>query len=178
MFDDVLERDVPFAARFFAAAPQYLKARWLFLRALGLIFFSAFYSLWFQIEGLIGSRGILPVAGRLPNAREALGAWKAVWLIPSILWINAGDAMLIAIVVAGLLASIALTFNLAPRIAIGIALICFLSFISAAQDFSSYQSDGMLMEAGFLSLFLAPPGLRPGLGATHPPSRASVFLLQ
>src|SRR6185295_1907810 len=30
----------------------------------------------------------------------------------------------------------------------------------------------------FLSLFLAPPGLRPGLGASHPPTRASVFLLQ
>ena len=34
--------------------------RWLFLRALGLIFFSAFYSLAFQIHGLIGERGILP----------------------------------------------------------------------------------------------------------------------
>ena len=53
----------------------------------------------------------------------------------------------------------------------------FLSFISAAGDFSGYQSDGMLLEAGFLSLFLAPPGLRPGWGAKHPPIRASYFLL-
>src|SRR3954471_12345150 len=86
--------------------------------------------------------------------------------------------MLTAIVVIGLLASVMLTFNLAPRISIGVALICFMSFVAAAQDFSSYQSDGMLIEAAFLSLFLAPPGLRPGLGAAHPPSRASVFLLQ
>ena len=55
---------------------------------------------------------------------------------------------------------------------------CFLSFVSAAQDFSGYQSDGMLLEAGFLSLFLAPAGFRPGLGRAHPPSRASYFLLQ
>ncbi len=55
--------------------------------------------------------------------------------------------------------------NLWPRAAIAVCLAAFLSFISAAQDFSSYQSDGMLLEAGFLSLFFAPRGLRPGLGA-------------
>jgi hypothetical protein len=58
-----------------------------------------------------------------------------------------------------------------------VCFVCFLSFVSAAQDFSGYQSDGMLLEAGFLALFFA-PGWRPGLGYTHPPSRASLFLLQ
>src|SRR5437899_838922 len=32
----------------------HLLPRWIFLRALGLIYFSAFYSLLFQIKGLIG----------------------------------------------------------------------------------------------------------------------------
>ena len=36
----------------------------------------------------------------------------------------------------------------------------------------------MLLEAGFIALFFAPGGLRPGLGAARPPSRASTFLLQ
>ena len=36
----------------------------------------------------------------------------------------------------------------------------------------------MLLEAGFVALFFAPPGWRPGLGYNHPPSRASLFLLQ
>jgi hypothetical protein len=36
----------------------------------------------------------------------------------------------------------------------------------------------MLLEAGFISLFFAPPGLRPGLGRSNPPSRLSRFLLQ
>ena len=39
--------------------------RWIFLRALALIYFSAFYSLLFQIKGLIGPEGILP-ARRFP----------------------------------------------------------------------------------------------------------------
>jgi hypothetical protein len=45
--------------------PAYLAARWLFLRGLGLIFFSAFYSFLFQIQGLIGPRGILPAQNYL-----------------------------------------------------------------------------------------------------------------
>jgi hypothetical protein len=53
-----------------------------------------------------------------------------------------------------------------------------LSFVAAAGDFSGYQSDGMLLEAGFLALFFSPGGLRPGWGAATPPSRASLFLLQ
>src|SRR6266481_5886903 len=59
-----------------------------------------------------------------------------------------------------------------------IYIVCFLSFVSAAQDFSGYQSDGMLLEAGAIAFFFAPSGSRPGLGQTHPPSRASLFLLQ
>ncbi len=59
-----------------------------------------------------------------------------------------------------------------------ICLVCFLSFVAAAQDFSGYQSDGMLLEAGFISLFFAPAGLRPGLGAAHAPSRLALFLLR
>ena len=35
----------------------------------------------------------------------------------------------------------------------------------------------MLLEAGFISLFFAPEGLRPRWGASDPSSRASRFLL-
>src|SRR5437016_4207500 len=78
----------------------------------------------------------------------------------------------------GMLASLALVLNLWPRAMLMICFGCFLSFVAAAGDFSGYQSDGMLLEAGFICLFFAPPGFRPGLGAEHPPSRASLFLLQ
>src|SRR5438270_4223908 len=146
----------------------YVRAKWLWLRALGLIFFSAFYSLWFQIHGLIGSRGILPAREYLELARRAIGA-KAYWLAPTLLWLNDSDAMLTAIVVAGAIASITLTVNVLPRTSVAIAIVCFLSFIGAAQDFASYQSDGMLLEAAFLSLFLG--------GKNAPPPRLARFVL-
>jgi hypothetical protein len=154
----------------------YLAARWLFLRALGLIFFSAFYSLVFQIRGLIGPRGILPASDYLTEVAHVLGGWR-IWFAPSLLWWSAGDRALLAICIAGMLASVLLIINICPR---GMLLVCFaafLSFISTAQDFASYQSDGMLLEAGFISLFFAPVGWQPRWGSADPPSRASRFLL-
>jgi lipase maturation factor 1 len=77
-----------------------------------------------------------------------------------------------------MVASILVSLNVWPRVMLVVCFICFLSFVSAAEDFSGYQSDGMLLEAGFIALFFAPPGFRPGWGGVQPPSRASLFLLQ
>src|SRR5579884_1081594 len=152
--------------------------RWLFLRALGLIYFSAFFSLFFQIRGLIGPEGILPAASFLQQVATSLGHVSRLWYAPTLLWISSSNTMLMAICWAGLIASVLLVLNLWPRLMLLVCFVCFLSFVATAQDFSGYQSDGMLLEAGFISLFFAPPGIRPGLGRRHPPSRASLFLLQ
>ena len=160
------------------AQPSRIIARWLFLRALAAIYFSAFFSLVFQIRGLIGLQGILPAGPYLQAVSQSLGYWQRLWYVPTLLWFSSRSGMLSALCWAGMIASILLLLNLWPRGMLAICFLCFLSFISAAQDFSSYQSDGMLLEAGFISLFFAPPGLRPGLAAAHPASRASHFLLQ
>ncbi len=162
----------------FTPGRSVLWPRWIFLRCLGLIFFSAFYSLAFQIRGLIGPRGILPAGAWLEQVAQAIPGPSRFQQVPTLLWLGSNDAALTALVWGGLIASALLVLNVWPRMTIGICLVCFLSFISAAQDFSSYQSDGMLLEAGFLSLFFAPRGVRPGLGIDHPPSRASLFLLR
>jgi hypothetical protein len=91
---------------------------------------------------------------------------------------GAGHGALTTLVVVGCVASILLTINVAPKASILVSFVAFLSFIAAAQDFSSYQSDGMLLEGSFISLFFAPNGLRPGLGRSEPPSRAATFLLR
>jgi len=159
-------------------ASERLIPRWIFLRALGLIYFSAFFSLTFQIRGLIGPEGILPANEFLQSVAQALGPVSRLWYAPTLLWFSSSTQMLVAICWIGMVASVLLVLNLWPRGMLVICFLCFLSFVSAAQDFSSYQSDGMLLEAGFICLFFAPPGFRPGLARTHPPSRASMFLLQ
>jgi hypothetical protein len=157
--------------------PGHLWPRWMFLRALGLIYLSAFYSLLFQIKGLIGPNGILPAADYLQAMHTALEL-RSYWSAPSLLWFGAGNGALLTLCWAGLIASLLLTLNLWPRASLLICFVCFVSFVSVAREFSGYQSDGMLLEAGFIALFFAPAGLRPGLGAENPPSRASLFLLQ
>ena len=152
--------------------------RWLFLRALGLIFLSAFYSLLFQIRGLIGERGILPAGDYLHELAHAVPGVEHILLAPTVLWIGAGDRALMAVVIAGVVCSVLLTVNVWPRLTATLCTVLFLSCIAALQVFSSYQSDGMLLEAGFLSIFFAPRGIRPGLGAPDPPSPASRFVLQ
>ncbi len=157
-----------------------LLPRWLFLRLLGGVYFSAFFALAFQILGLVGSSGIQPVFEFL-SALRPLGS-RAFWAAPSLLWWvhptpAALDGALTALVWVGMAASVLVVLNLLPGPALLVCFLCYLSFVSTAQDFAQYQSDGMLLEAGFLALFIAPAGWRPGWGRRSLASRAALFLL-
>src|SRR6059058_3935817 len=88
--------------------------RWIFLRALGLIYFSAFYSLAFQIKGLIGPNGILPANDYLEAVAREFSSGK-FWFAPTLLWTSSGSHMLVAICIAGMIASLLLVFNIWPR---------------------------------------------------------------
>src|SRR5262249_54484003 len=69
-------------------AVSWLWARFLFLRALGLVFFSAFYSLAFQIHGLLGPHGILPAGTYLAAVARAFPVAR-FWYAPTLLWLSA-----------------------------------------------------------------------------------------
>ncbi len=157
-------------------ASDRLLPRWIFLRALGLIYYSAFFSLVFQIRGLIGPHGILPAGEYLQAVAERFGH-AAYWYALTLLWFSSSAHVLAGICWVGMIASLLLVLNLWPRGMLAICSVCFLSFVSAAQEFSGYQSDGMLLEAGFIAMFFAPAGFRPGWGEESRPSRASLFLL-
>jgi hypothetical protein len=158
-------------------AADRLIPRWIFLRALALWYFSAFYSLLFQIKGLMAPNGIFPAGQYLEMVARALGP-KRYWFAPSLFWASASSRMLMAVMIIGLIASVIAFLNFWPRLSLFVCWVCFLAFVAATNVWSSYQSDGMLLEAGFISLFFAPGGVAPGWGAESPPSRASLFLLQ
>lgn len=152
-----------------------LLPRWLFLRGLGLVYLSAFVALTFQILGMSGSGGILPAANYLHALRE-LGNQR-FWLAPTVLWWSSSDHALRLLAGVGLVASALVVLNLAPRLALVVCWVCFLSWVAVSQDFGRYQSDGMLLEAGLLALFVAPAGGRPRWGEHSLASRAALFLL-
>src|SRR6201996_4907284 len=79
-------------------------ARWLWLRALAAIYFSAFFSLLFQVRGLIGEHGILPAGQTLSALAEATGK-NRYWIAPSLFWISSSTHFILAVMWIGLLAS-------------------------------------------------------------------------
>lgn len=151
--------------------------RWIFLRALAAIYFSAFYSLLFQIKGLIGPEGILPAQQYLAAVGRETPSLE-YWYAPSLYWISSSSTALMTVTWIGLAASVVAFLNLWPRVSFFVCWISFLAFVAASGEFSSYQSDGMLLEAGFVALFFVPRGLMPGWGESSLPSRASLWLLQ
>src|ERR1700678_2358576 len=85
--------------------PGHLWPRWIFLRVLGLIYFSAFYSLLFQIKGLIGPDGILPATDYLQAVNASMHGQR-FWFAPSLLWVGASHHALMALCCAVLAASL------------------------------------------------------------------------
>jgi len=133
------------------------KVEWLFVRLLAAIYFAAFASLAVQITGLIGSRGILPASGYLAAVSRFLGV-RAYWQAPTIFWVAHGDRFLQAACWAGAAISVLLFSALLAGYLERVALIClyvlYLSLCTAGQDFLSFQWDSLLLEAGFLAIFL------------------------
>jgi predicted DCC family thiol-disulfide oxidoreductase YuxK len=157
--------------------PTYLAARRWFLRVLGLIFLIAFVSLWVQIDGLIGSNGITPVAEFLPAVRSQLGD-RALSILPTLCWFNSSDAFLHFLCGGGVVLSLLLIFGIAPAASLVGLLAFYLSLTVAGQTFLSFQWDILLIETGLLSIFFAPWRFWWTKVDEPPVSRAALFLLK
>jgi hypothetical protein len=134
-------------------SPTYVLIEWLFIRFLGIVYLLAFASLAVQITGLVGSQGILPVGEYLRAVQERLGA-LGYWQVPTLFWLNSGDAMLKLACVLGALLAVVLIAGYAQRPVLIVLFILYLSLAHAAQVFLAYQWDNLLLEAGFLAIFL------------------------
>jgi len=172
--------------------PSYFWARRWFLRSLGIIYAIAFVSLWVQIDGLVGKNGILPIADFLPAIRQQVGP-EAFWLLPTLCWVNSSNAFLHLLCAAGVLFSVLLIFELAPAICLALLFVCYLSLTAAGQTFLSFQWDILLLETGFLAIFLAPwkllpnnltalsrqvPAASTAVATATPVSKPALFLLK
>jgi lipase maturation factor 1 len=140
--------------------PTYFCARRCFLSALGLIYLIAFISLWIQIDGLVGTKGIIPIEIYLADAKAQLGL-AALSVLPTLCWISSTNAFLHFLCGGGVVLSLLLIFRIAPAISAGLLFIVYLSLAVAGQNFLSFQWDILLLETGFLAIFFAPWQLWP-----------------
>jgi lipase maturation factor len=167
--------------------PTYFWARRWFLRALGLIYLIAFVSFWVQVDGLTGSEGVSPLNQFLPAVRAQVGA-DAYTLLPTLCWLSSSNAFLHFLCGGGVILSLLLIFGIAPALSLVALFGFYLSLTIAAQVFLNFQWDVLLLETGFLTIFLAPWRLwprelmwkpsSPAPATASPVSRASLFLLR
>ena len=158
----------------------FSSARTWFLRALGAVYFVAFLSLRVQVDGLIGSSGVLPFAPLLASVRGRGGALDRWLELPSLAWLVGGsDGALHGLCNGGMILALLLVAGVAPVPCLALLWACYLSLCTAGQVFMGYQWDALLLEAGFLSIFLAPPRWWAGPRAALPPvSGVGLFLLR
>jgi len=127
----------------------------LFLRLLGGIYLIAFAALGVQIEGLAGSQGIIPIAQRLADYALDTGP-ERYFQVPTLFWFNASDPVLVSTTLLGGLAALLIILNIKSRPALITAFVLYLSLFHATQPFLNFQWDTLLLEAGFLAIFLTP----------------------
>jgi predicted DCC family thiol-disulfide oxidoreductase YuxK len=136
-------------------APTFHLANSLFLRLVGVCYLAAFVSLWTQIDGLVGAHGILPIASLIDAARSQLSGARFD-LLPTLCWWNTSDGFLHFLCAGGSLAALAVAIGVLPVPALAICWLFYLSLCAAGQDFLEFQWDLLLLETGFLAIWLAP----------------------
>jgi lipase maturation factor 1 len=131
---------------------------WIFPRLLGGIYFLAFSSLLSQVLGLYGSRGILPIGAYLTGLSKWLGR-SAYRRCPTLFWLDSSDRTLTGAALLGVGLSLLLIAGAPPAPLLFLLWFLYLSFVTAGQEFLSYQWDALLLESGFMTIFLslAPP---------------------
>jgi len=133
---------------------RFASTQWLFLRLLAIVYAIAFASLGVQVDGLIGSRGILPAGDFLNAVAQSLSGPTRYMAMPTVFWMNASDGMFRGVSIAGVALAVLLFLGFVERLALVLLFVLYLSLSNVGQDFLSFQWDALLLEAGFLGIFL------------------------
>ncbi|MEO5969507.1 MAG: lipase maturation factor family protein [Bdellovibrionia bacterium] len=136
--------------------PSYLLTRWLFIKGLGVVYLAAFLSLGSQIHGLVGASGILRAG------------WSDLSL--DMLWIS------------GAVGSVLLILGIAPLLVMAGIWVAYYYLVQICGEFLGFQWDNLMLEMGFLAIFLAPlslvPKFPPRFNQEQAPSFTPILLLR
>jgi hypothetical protein len=119
----------------------------LFHRLFGLVAIVAWASLATQIDTLIGSRGLLPLAAVGDVA--PLPSWPTLFR-----WIPPHDAILVGGAWLGAALGLLAALGVAPRVLAGVHVVLYLSYATACRDFLSFQWDNLFLETALLATLL------------------------
>jgi hypothetical protein len=143
------------------SASDYQLTRLVIERGLGLTYLLAFLVALNQFPALLGERGLLPVPRYLGSA----GFGEA----PSLFHLRHSDRLLRAVALTGVALSVSLVLGLLqagplwlPMLGWFVLWVLYLSIVNVGQRFYAFGWESLLLEAGFLAIFLgnartAPP---------------------
>ena len=136
-------------------APDYWLARLVVERGIGAIYLIGFLVAWRQFTPLLGERGLLPV--------PAFTAYVPFRASPSLFYARYSDRLLRLCAGGGLVLSLLVVLGIPDlwplplEMAVWLALwVLYLSIVNVGQTFYSFGWETLLLEAGFLAIFLGP----------------------
>jgi hypothetical protein len=142
-------------------APDYLFARFVIERGLGLLYVIAFVVAAVQFPALCGERGLDPA----PRYLNAVGFWR----LPSLFHLGYSDRGLVIVAWTGAVIAALIVLGLPQRAPLPVTMLAwlvlwalYLSIINIGGTFYGFGWETLLCEAGFLAVFLgnartAPP---------------------
>ena len=122
----------------------------------GAIYLVAFLSFWVQADGLIGARGVLPLAQFLEAARRAARQRGPGSFCRRFAGSTRATPFSIFSAARARFFRFCSSLGLAPALCLVLLFVLYLSLTVAGQTFFSFQWDILLLETGFLAIFLAP----------------------
>jgi hypothetical protein len=140
--------------------------RW-YCRGLGLVFAIAFWSWGAQALGLVGERGMLPIAAWIADAAP----WTSFAL-------SSSDGAISAWAWVGALAGLSAAAGLVQAPALALCVWLYASVIVAGQEFMTFQWDLLLIECGVIGVVVCPWSWRDKAGWLGPQPVASVWILR
>ena len=150
--------------------PTFWLTRHVLLRFLGLIYLVAFVSMSQQILVLIGADGLLPAV--VAMERSGLDFIE----LPSVFWINASDVTLQLGAWLGVALSLALLAGVSNAVLMFVLWALYMSYVHIGQVWYGYGWEILLLEAGFLAIFLCPLREWRPFAASSPPAEPVMWL--
>ena len=143
-------------------AEDYTLARLVFQRALGAVYLVAFLVALNQFRALLGDRGLLPIRTHLRRTsfRQA----------PSIFHLHYSERFFAVVAVTGAVLAAATVLGVTDRLPLPVAMLIwlvlwalYLSIVTVGQRWYSFGWESLLLEAGFIAIFLGNSSVAPPL---------------
>lgn len=137
------------------AAPDYWASRLVLQRMFALVYVVAFLVALNQFRALLGSHGLLPI----PRYLRAT-SWRTA---PSVFRFHYSDNAFALVCWFGTAVALALLFGVTDQLPVwacmlvwGVPWVLYLSIVNVGQLWYSFGWESLLLEAGFLAIFLGP----------------------